>query len=193
MRVPFDEANLRTIEHMRGNNDGSARAWVQSGTPARIDDILTKARDVLVRDGYTDFNLRKVAAEVGVRLATIQHHFATREALLTAAITKALEGWGRGFARIATKSTRDPERRLRELQELNFDLLDDPSTATLVVECFALAQHDESVREVVQSEYFRYRSLYADVLREIRPDLSTDTLMAFATVFTAHLPHSCTG
>src|SRR5262245_32569656 len=101
---------------MRKVKDGAARTWVQSGTPARIDDILTKARDVLVRDGYADFNLRKVAAEVGVRLATIQHHFATREALLTAAITKALEGWGHAFVRVVAGSGRDPEQQLRSLQ-----------------------------------------------------------------------------
>ena len=175
------------IEQMRNNSNGTARAWVQSGTPARIDDILTKARDVLVRDGYAEFNLRKVAAEVGVRLATIQHHFASREALLTAAITKALEGWGREFLRISTKVERDPELRLRDLLALNFDLLDDPSTAPLIVECFALAQHDAAVRDVVQSQYFGYRRLVADVLREIRPNLSADTLMAFATVLAAQL------
>jgi AcrR family transcriptional regulator len=168
-------------------DSSAARAWVQSGTPARIDEILTKARDVLVRDGYADFNLRKVASEVGVRLATIQHHFATREALLTAAITKALEDWGRAFLQITTNSARDPERRLRELHALNFDLFEDPSTAPLVVECFALAQHDAAIRDVVLFQYFRYRRLVADLLREIRPNLSTDTLMAFATVFTAQL------
>src|SRR5262245_39000683 len=142
---------------MQRTKNGTVRAWVQSSTPARIDDILSKARDVLVRDGYADFNLRKVAAEVGVRLATIQHHFASREVLLAAAITTALDDWGRGFGRIAAKSGHDPERRLRDLQQLNFDLLDDPSTAPLVVECFALAQHDESVREIVHSQYARYR------------------------------------
>ncbi|HET6473668.1 MAG TPA: TetR/AcrR family transcriptional regulator [Pseudomonadales bacterium] len=168
-------------------NATNVRTWVRSSTPARVDEILRKARDVLVRDGYADFNLRKVAAEVGVRLATIQHHFATREALLTAAITKAMQGWGERFQEIAGRSARDPERRLRELQQQNFAFLDDPETGPLIVECFALAQHDASIRAVVQMHYFAYRSLFADVLREMRPDLSNDTLMAFATVLTAQM------
>ncbi|HTO57263.1 MAG TPA: TetR/AcrR family transcriptional regulator [Pseudomonadales bacterium] len=168
-------------------NAPNVRTWVRSSTPARVDEILTKARDVLVRDGYADFNLRKVAAEVGVRLATIQHHFATREALLTATITKAMHGWGQRFQEIAARSMRNPERRLRELQQQNFAFLDDPETAPLIVECFALAQHDASVRDVVQAQYFGYRRLFADVLGEMRPDLSNDTLMAFATVLTAQI------
>lgn len=165
----------------------NARSWVRSSTPARVDEILAKARDVLVRDGYANFNLRNVASEVGVRLATIQHHFATREALLTAAITKAMEGWGARFQEIASRTRRDPERRLRELQQQNFEFLDDSETAPLIVECFALAQHDASVRAVVQAQYFAYRRLFADVLREIRPALSDDALMAFATVLTAQV------
>jgi AcrR family transcriptional regulator len=178
----------RSIEAMHATkNATNVRTWVRNSTPARIDEILTKACDVLVRDGYADFNLRKVAAEVGVRLATIQHHFPTREALLTAAITKAMQGWGARFQEIAGRSARDPERRLRELQQQNFALLDDPETAPLIVECFALAQHDEAVRVVVQGQYFAYRRLFADVLHEMRPDLSNDTLMAFATVLTAQM------
>jgi AcrR family transcriptional regulator len=161
------------------------RTRVRSSTPARVDEILTKACDVLVRDGYAAFNLRKVAGEVGVRLATIQHHFATREALLTAAITRAMHAWGRRLQAIARRPASDPERRLRELHKQNVDLLDDPATAPLIVECFALAQHDASVREVMHLQYLAYRTLFADVLREIRPDLPDETLMAFATVLTA--------
>jgi AcrR family transcriptional regulator len=172
---------------MHGRSATTARAWVHGSTPARVDEILAKARLVLVRDGYAGFNLRKVAAEVGVRLATIQHHFATREALLTAAITRAMQDWGARYQEIAGRSARAAERRLRELQEQSFAFLDDPATAPLIVECFALAQHDASVRHVVQTQYSAYRSLFAGVLREIRPDLSRETLLAFATVLTAEM------
>lgn len=165
----------------------TARAWVHGSTPARVDEILAKARLVLVRDGYAAFNLRKVAAEVGVRLATIQHHFATREALLSAAIARAMQEWGARYHEIACRTARAPERRLRELQEQSFAFLDDPTTAPLIVECFALAQHDASVRSVVQTQYAAYRGLFADVLHEIRPGLSRETLLAFATVLTAEM------
>src|SRR5262245_7311603 len=161
------------------------RAWVRSSTPARIDDILAKANEVLARDGYANFNLRKVAAEVGVRLNTVQYHFENREKLLGAAITNAMEDCGRGYARIASKPDCSAEERLLQMQQFSLYFLDEPATAPLLVECFALAQHEKSVREIVHTEYFRYRSLFAELLNEIRPDLSTDELMAFATVFAA--------
>lgn len=164
-----------------------SRSRVRSTTPARIDEILTSAREVLVRDGYAHFNLRKVAMEVGVRLATIQHHFPTREALLTAAITKAMRDWGRRYQEIAHQSSSDPEQRLRELHQQSLDFLDSPETAPLIVECFALAQHDESIRDLVLAQYSAYRSLYRELLSEVRPDLSTETLTAFATVLIAQI------
>lgn len=163
------------------------RTWVRSSTPARIEEILDKAAEVLTRDGHAAFNLRKVAAEVGVRLATIQHHFANREALLSATITKAMQGWGQKFQDSARRSGRDPVRRLRALQRLNLDLLDDPLTGPLIVECFALAQHDSSVHAVVSSQYHDYLQFYADQLREIRPDLGNEILMSFATVLAAQI------
>ena len=167
--------------------NGIARTWVHSSTPARVEDILAKACEVLVRDGYADFNLRKVAAEAGVRLATVQYHFADRETLLSTAITRAMDHWGQGFKHIVAKSERSAEERLRELQQLSLELLETPSTAPLIVESFALAQHDDTIREIVQTRYFEYRKLFADLLGEIRPNLPADTLMGFATVFTAQL------
>ena len=163
------------------------RTRVHSSTPARIEAILAKACDVLARDGHAAFNMRRVAADVGVRLATIQHHFPTREVLLTAAITKVMQDWGRSFKSIADRTGHDPVRRLRTLQKQNLDFLDDPITGRLLVECFALAQHEPSVQGVVQAQYGDFLRLYADLLRELRPDLGNDTLLAFATVLAAQI------
>jgi AcrR family transcriptional regulator len=172
---------------MENMGNGTARTWVHSSTPARVEEILAKACEVLVRDGYADFNLRKVAAEAGVRLATVQYHFADRETLLSAAITKAMDHWGDGFRHIVAKSGRSAEERLRELQALSLEFLETPSTSPLIVESFALAQHNDTIREIVQTRYFEYRTLISELLGEIRPNLPADTLMGFATVFTAQL------
>jgi AcrR family transcriptional regulator len=159
---------------------------IRSSTPSRVDDILAKARDLLVRDGYADFNLRKLAAEVGVRLNTIQYHFESRDALLAAAITKALESWGRGYEEIA-KAPGTVDRKLRDIQRLSVDFLEEPSTEPLLIECFALAQHNAFIREIVQKQYYEYRKMFMPLLREVRPDLSDDELMGFATVYVAQM------
>ncbi|MGE0625651.1 MAG: TetR/AcrR family transcriptional regulator [Pseudomonadales bacterium] len=151
-----------------------------------MEEILVSACEVLVRDGYAGFNLRKVAAEVGVQLRTVQYHFKNREALLGAAVERALIEWGRAYFDIV-KTPESAEQKLRDVLRLNLDLTERPSTSQLLLECFALAQHDALIREIVQSQYYEYRRLIAKLLHEIRPDLSDEGTMGFATVFAAQM------
>lgn len=152
----------------------------------RIEAILASACEVLVRDGYAGFNLRKVAAKVGVQLRTVQYHFENREALLGAAVKRALAEWGRAYVDIVNASD-GAEQKLRDILRLNLDLTERPSTSPLLLECFALAQHDVLIREIVHAQYYEYRRLIAQLLREIRPDLNDDAVMGFATVFAAQM------
>lgn len=165
----------------------ASRSWSHKGTPARIESILAAASEVLVRDGYTGFNLRKVAAAVGVRLATVQWHFPTREALLSAAIVKVLRDWGDGYQAIATRSDLSAEARLMAMQALSLDYMEAPSTVPLLFEFFAASQHEAFVRKIVRSEYREYRKFFANLLRDIRPDLGDGELIAWATVIIAQI------
>lgn len=47
--------------------------------------ILDAVVRVLVRDGLDGLSVRRVAAEAGVSIGAVQHHFATKDALLVAA------------------------------------------------------------------------------------------------------------
>lgn len=162
------------------------RTWVQSTTPMRSEAILASACEVLVRDGYAGFNLRKVAAEAGVQLRTVQYHFENREVLLGAAVERALTDWGSAYADIMNAPD-GAEQKLRSILLLNLELAERPSTSPLLLECFALAQHDPQIRGILLRQYHEYRRLIAGLLQEIRPDLRGDEAMGFATVFAAQM------
>ncbi len=51
----------------------------------RIPEIVEAAINVLAQYGNAGFALRRVASDVGIHLATLQHYFPTREDLLRAA------------------------------------------------------------------------------------------------------------
>ncbi len=55
----------------------------------------------------------------------------------------------------------------------------------LLFELFAAAQHEPYLRKIVRDGYLGLRTMAANLLREIRPDLSDVELMAFATVVPA--------
>ncbi len=56
--------------------------------------LLAGALECLLDKGYARTTARDVAAAAGVSLAAIGYHFGTTDALLHAALDKALESWG---------------------------------------------------------------------------------------------------
>lgn len=60
-----------------GNNLGSRERKAQR--------VLDAAVRVLVRDGLDGLSVRRVATEAGVSIGAVQHHYATKDALLVAA------------------------------------------------------------------------------------------------------------
>lgn len=165
-------------------SDG-ARTWAHKGTPARVDDILETACDLLIRDGYAKFSLRRVAATVGVGLATIQYHFSNRESLLSAAILRVMATWGSEFTGILEDQSRSVEDRLNALHDRGLRYIEETNTTPLLFELFAAAQHEPYLLQIVRDAYQVLRQLVAAVLREVRPDLSEGELLAFATLVPA--------
>lgn len=56
----------------------------------RREQLLTSAREVLVRDGLASLTLRAVAAEAGVHLGTLQYIFRSRAELVEALVDRVL-------------------------------------------------------------------------------------------------------
>ena len=54
--------------------------------PQRLLDAVTA---VLVEEGFEGVSVRKVAARAGVSIGAVQHHFPTKDAMLTAAMDRA--------------------------------------------------------------------------------------------------------
>lgn len=151
----------------------------------RAEEILQQSVNVLIRDGYGAFNLRKVAAAVGVRLGTVQYYFATRETLLFATIERVFGLWREQYLGVLDSSDLSPEDRLLELQRLARDQQISTAATRFQLELSALAEHEPQIRALVDRGYLIHRGRIAKLLGEIRPDLEQGHLMAFATLLAA--------
>jgi AcrR family transcriptional regulator len=151
----------------------------------RSAEIVEAAAKAFVRDGYASFNLRAVAADVGIRLSSLQHHFPTRESLITAALEFVMEGWNPQFYEIAGRKNLKPVERLKRILHLNLDLIINQPAASVLWELFALSRHEDFAMQFAQESYLEFRRMFAELLREVRPDLSDDQLMAHATLIAA--------
>ncbi|MEO7909630.1 MAG: TetR/AcrR family transcriptional regulator [Roseiflexaceae bacterium] len=63
------------------------------------EDLLAGAKRCLYERGYARTTARDIVAASGTNLASIGYHFRSKEALLNAAMTEAIEEWGEEFRR----------------------------------------------------------------------------------------------
>lgn len=73
--------------------------------------ILSMAKDLFVKQGYTATSMRQVAEAVGIGKATIYHHFADKQAILMTLVEEVVAMMHSSMAAIAAES--DPRGRFR--------------------------------------------------------------------------------
>lgn len=83
----------------------------QAGTSSR-DRILAIATKIAQAHGYGGLNLRALADEVGIKAASLYHHFPSKADLATAVAKRYWEDAAEGLESITAK-TPDPAERLR--------------------------------------------------------------------------------
>jgi len=115
--------------------------------------VLTAAIEVLSRDGYAHFSMRKIAQKAGVRLATVQHYFPTKKILLKAAIKEVVDEFDAEMDEVLVQANKSPEERFRLVAKLHFSTCVDPFTAGFFIALWALSVHDEDAKFLLDETY----------------------------------------
>ena len=100
---------------MTATDSGASRAGY--GRPDKRQAIITAARRVFGRDGYTRSSIDTISTEAGVSRRTIYNHFGDKETLF---LTVAVEG----ADEVTTVLNRIGDRHLRKIVDLRQDLID---------------------------------------------------------------------
>jgi len=127
-------------------------------TTATSDDILGCARTLIVVGGYNGFSYADIAAVVGIRKASIHHHFPTKVDLVRTLLQRYREEAELGISEFGRRSE-NPVDQLRSYVGFWEGCIGDPTTSFCV--CALLASQipvlpDEIVDEV--RAYFRMLS-----------------------------------
>ncbi|GAB2458140.1 hypothetical protein GCM10027082_05720 [Comamonas humi] len=138
---------------------------------ARLQSIIDEAKRVLSRQGYADFTLRKVAAEAGVPLGTLQHYFPTRELLLSTVISQTIRTYNEGYERLASGSG-TPEQRLQAIIDRVLAEIDEDDVRPFFLEITALATHEPFAAEALSESHRSYLGTFCRLIAEINPALS---------------------
>ena len=148
--------------------------------------ILRTALDILIEEGYRAMSMRRVAAECGIKFGNLTYHYRSREDLVRELLEAVIHSYEREFDQIIHLPGR-PAERLERICAFIMDDIRSKKTTHLFPELWALSNHDAFVLGRVQELYERARAPLADIIGEMRPDLSVEDRRAIALFISASM------
>lgn len=117
------------------------------------EDLLTGAMQCLKEKGWARTTVRDIAAAAGVNHAAIGYHFGSREALLTAAFSQAMDEWGAETGRAIAASIGAGATAQQRYEVMWREMIASFVTIRPVwlatVEALVEAEHNPRVRELL--------------------------------------------
>ena len=146
----------------------------------KIDHILSVAASLFASEGLAGVSMRRVAANAGVTLSTLQHYFGNRQNLVELTINSLLDLYIADFTAIS-RDTSIPaqDRFLRVMDELL------GSASTPVIEAFyvhlwAAAAQDTVILEHIREAYAGYFEALSSIIGQMRPDWPVERVTSTA-------------
>lgn len=110
--------------------------------------ILTEARGIAQAHGYSGMNFRELADRVGIKPASIYHHFASKADLGAAVAKRYWEDAKANLDAIHAEEENDPKASLRRYPEIFRRSLENDNR--LCLGSFMSAEHDDLPKPVMQ-------------------------------------------
>jgi len=151
-----------------GNRSGTG---VVTKGRERVTEILNVATDILVKQGYGEFTMRKIAEGAKMQLGNLQYYFPAKRDLLQSLLQCAFDRYEVDITR-HVKNSSTPIDRFNAA--MNFLLKDQKSqlSSGIFWELWALASHDPDIAKVMDGFYKEYCKGIAKLLQELNPALS---------------------
>ena len=150
MSQPVANPNIRTGKHEKGRRTSAL--------------ILEQATQVLMRDGYSQLSLRRVAQAAGVTLGNLQYYFPTKPDLVEAMLVHVVTGYVETFDRLMAEVEGRPEDQLTAVLTYVIRDLTSPRTTVLFPELWSMANHEPAVQQYVEDLYETYRRIVASLI-----------------------------
>ncbi len=151
------------------NRPGTA---IQQKGLARLLVILEAAREVFTEQGYSDLTMRKVAGKAGISIGNLNYYYRTKEDLLRDLLEYVINPYLEEFYRAIEAAGKSPEKQLRAVLKFWIEDLATPETTVFFPECWALANHNPFVSELVDDVYAKARQPLNELIPQINPTLT---------------------
>jgi AcrR family transcriptional regulator len=156
------DATMKAVSSERGDQMTSPRR-VGAETSKTRTHLLETAERIMVDDGYAAVTYRALAAKAGVTAGLVQYYFPTLDDLFIAMLRQRTD---RTFSRLVEALRLHADEPLRAVWELNRD----DTTAALMTEFLALANHRKNIRAEVALVTSRFRKAQLEALKAKWPE-----------------------
>ncbi len=136
----------------------------------RIKIILEAAELLLIDSGYHNFSMRKVATKAGVSVGNLQYYFPSKNKLLQAMLDHVIQNYLDTFKQFRGRYT--PKEQFVKVIKAVIKDLNTKHTTVFFPELWSMANHEKFISEIMDSMYGKYRTLVADIIRDINPSLN---------------------
>jgi len=155
--------------------------------PKSKTDILDLAIPLFAKSGYAGVSMRDIANVVGIKAASLYHHFPDKQSLYLQAMARAFEDKAQGFAEALTV-TGTPKKRLAGFVQVFTTLMSKDPYFRLLLQR-ELLDGDEQRLKLLAREVFREPFIAMEELaEELVPGCDTHMVaMSIASLILYHL------
>ena len=139
---------------------------------ARLLSILEAAREIFTEQGYPNLTMRKVATKAGISIGNLNYYYRTKEDLLRDLLEYVINPYLEEFDRSRQAAGELPEKQLQAVLTFWIEDLGTPETTAFFPECWALANHNPFVAELIDDMYVKARQTLNDLIPQINPTLT---------------------
>lgn len=153
----------------------------------KINYILSVAASLFASEGLAGVSMRRVAAEAGVTLSTLQHYFGNRQNLVELTINSMLDLYIADFTAISRDTLTPAAERFSMVIDALLHSVSTPVTAAFYVHLWAAAVQDTDILEHVRENYAGYFEALSRIIGQMRPDWPVERVNSTALAVGTHI------
>lgn len=163
-------------EEQTSEGKGSSSSRVRAGVSTE-ERILAAAEKLFARNGYEAVTTKQLAAEAGVTIGGIYHHFSSKEGLYEAA-TKRVFSRRSAPPQKLFESNEPPERRLAQIVSWFISSIVSDKNFGLLLQRELLDPRPHTSELVDFDAFHGALELFRDLVRQLLPDANVDEALA---------------
>lgn len=152
-----------------------------------FEQILRSALSLLVNHGAAALTLRRIAAESGMNVGSLNYYFKSKDDLIRELLNAVISSYEEAFDEIIHEAGASAETRLGNLVALILEDITTKKTTRFFPELWAMANHDSFVYDRMNELYERARVSLNEMIAEINPDLSGEQREILALFISASM------